>query len=266
MDTSYIISKMNEYMFRLNQQIGAWLEKKLPKITDDWWQELVFNNLSPLQRETVLRNDIHEIRGLDLAALLRVLDRNWFVITSMFFINNKERGNIRTMQEVRNTWAHITPNDISKARVIDDVNVIIALMQAFDASMKDTRDMEHFIFDVEEDKDIHITSVKKSEKGDAPTEKKTPISSQPEGIAIGSIVVLVSDPSVIGAVIGVSGNKYSVLVNGKVQSFYKEQIQLQNAKEEHKYLTLPKVRSALTAYQIHNPGSSNLYSFTIYFP
>ena len=260
MDTSYIISKMNEYMFRLNQQIGAWLEKKLPKITDDWWQELVFNNLSPLQRETVLRNDIHEIRGLDLAALLRVLDRNWFVITSMFFINNKERGNIRTMQEVRNTWAHITPNDISKARVIDDVNVIIALMQAFDASMKDTRDMEHFIFDVEEDKDIHITSVKKTEKGDAPTEKKTPISGQSEGIAVGSIVILVSDPSVIGAVIGVSGNKYSVLVNGKVQSFYKEQIQLQNAKEEHKYLSLPKVRSALTAYQIHNPGSSNLYS------
>ena len=260
MDTSYIISKMNEYMFRLNQQIGAWLEKKLPKITDDWWQELVFNNLSPLQRETVLRNDIHEIKGLDLAALLRVLDRNWFVITSTFFINNKERGNIRTMQEVRNTWAHITPNDISKARVIDDVNVIIALMQAFDASMKDTRDMEHFIFDVEEDKDIHITSVKKTEKGDAPTEKKTPISSQSEGIAVGSIVILVSDPSVIGAVIGVSGNKYSVLVNGKVQSFYKEQIQLQNAKEEHKYLSLPKVRSALTAYQIHNPGSSNLYS------
>ena len=32
MNTSYIISKMNEYMFRLNQQIGNWLEKKLPKI------------------------------------------------------------------------------------------------------------------------------------------------------------------------------------------------------------------------------------------
>ena len=52
MDTSYIISKMNEYMFRLNQQMGSWLEKKLPKITDDWWQDLVFNNLSPLQRES----------------------------------------------------------------------------------------------------------------------------------------------------------------------------------------------------------------------
>ena len=260
MDTSYIISKMNEYMFRLNQQIGGWLEKKLPKITDDWWQDLVFNNLSPLQREAVLRNDIHEIKGLDLAALLRVLDRNWFVITSTFFINNKERGNIRTMQEIRNTWAHITPNDISKAGVIDDVNVIIALMQAFDASMKDTRDMENFIFDVEEDKDIHATPAKEPVKEAAPAAESPASVGQPEGIAVGSIVVLVSDPSVIGAVIGVSGNKYSVLVNGKVQSYYKEQIQLQNAKEEHKYLSLPKVRSALTAYQIHNPGSSNLYS------
>jgi len=260
MDTSYIISKMNEYMFRLNQQMGGWLEKKLPKITDDWWQDLVFNNLSPLQRETVLRNDIHEIKGLDLAALLRVLDRNWFVITSTFFINNKERGNIRTMQEIRNTWAHITPNDISKARVIDDVNVIIALMQAFDASMKDTRDMENFIFDVEEDKDIHAAAAKEPVKEAAPVKENNNSDDQPEGIAIGSIVVLVSDPSVIGAVIGGSGNKYSVLVNGKIQSYYKEQIQLQNAKEEHKYLSLPKVRSALTAYQIHNPGSSNLYS------
>lgn len=259
MDTSYIISKMNEYMFRLNQQIGGWLEKKLPKITDDWWQDLVFNNLSPLQREAVLRHDIHEIKGLDLAALLRVLDRNWFVITSTFFINNKERGNIRTMQEIRNTWAHITPNDISKARVIDDVNVIIALMQAFDASMKDTRDMENFIFDVE-DKDIHATPAKEPVKEAVPAAESPASVGQPEGIAVGSIVVLVSDPSVIGAVIGVSGNKYSVLVNGKVQSYYKEQIQLQNAKEEHKYLSLPKVRSALTAYQIHNPGSSNLYS------
>ena len=44
------------------------------------------------------------------------------------------------------------------------MNVIIALMQAFDASMKDTRDMEDFIFDVEEDKDIHVTAVKEMKR------------------------------------------------------------------------------------------------------
>ncbi len=260
MDSSYIISRMNEYMFRLNQQIGSWLEKKLPKITEDWWQELVFNNLSQLQRETVIRNDIHEISGLDLAALLRVLDRNWFVITSTFFINNRERGNIRTMQEIRNTWAHITPNDINRQRVIDDVNVIIALMQAFDAGMKDTRDMENFIFDVEEEKDIHVEPVKKTNDEPAQITSGSVMPEEATDITFGSVVTLVSDPSVVGAVIGVAGNKYSVLVNGKVQTYYKEQIQLQIAQEEHHYLPLPKVRSALTAYQIHNPSSTNLYS------
>lgn len=98
--------------------------------------------------------------GLDLAELLRVFDRNWFVITSRFFVNNRERNNIRKMQEIRNSWAHITPDTISREKVIADVDTIIALMQAFDASMKETRDIENFIFDVEEDKDIKPEEVK----------------------------------------------------------------------------------------------------------
>ena len=34
MNNSYIISKMNEFMFQLNGKMGAWLSKKLPVITD----------------------------------------------------------------------------------------------------------------------------------------------------------------------------------------------------------------------------------------
>lgn len=261
MDTSYIISQMNAFMFRLSQQISSWLEPKLPKIDEDWWDELVIHNLSGMQRETVQKNEIHELSGLDLAALLRVVYRNWFLISSRFFINNKERGNVMAMQEVRNKWAHITENDISKQGVIDDVNTIIALMQAFDAKMKDTKDMEQFIFDVEDDKEIHITPPPEHEK-QPKTEKPEPsVDSSGTGeIQIGSPVTLVSDPSVIGAVIGINGNKYTVLINGKPQTYYREQIQLQVLKEEHEYLPLPRVRSALTAYQIHNPGSTSLYS------
>lgn len=261
MDTVYVISRMNEYMFRLNQQIGAWLTSRLPRITDDWWQDLVINNLSQLQRESVTRNSIQDISGLDLAALLRILDRNWFVITSSFFINSKERANIRRMQEIRNTWAHITQKDITCQRVIDDVNVIIDLMHAFDADMKATRDMEAFIFEVEAVGEIRVDQRSEENKSITQDEKKPlPEAETQSEIAIGSIVTLVSDSTVVGAVIAIVGNKYSVLVNGKVQSFYKEQIQLQNTVEEHSHLPLSKVRSALTAYQIHNPGSSNLYS------
>ena len=156
MNDSYIISKMNEYMFQLNERLGKWLNKRLPQITANWWDELVLNNLSTLQKEKVLNSYVQELSGLDLASLLRVFDRNWFVITSSFFVNNKERRNIHNMQDVRNSWAHITPKEITKKKVSEDVETIIALMQAFDATMKDTRDMENFIFDIEDDKDIQI--------------------------------------------------------------------------------------------------------------
>ncbi|MDE7431359.1 MAG: DEAD/DEAH box helicase family protein [Lachnospiraceae bacterium] len=255
MNYSYIISKMNEFMFQLNRKMGTWLSKKLPTITDNWWQELIVNNLSKLQREHVLNNGITSIDGLDLAELLRVFDRNWFVITSRFFVNNKERKNIRKMQEVRNSWAHITPSTISKEKVIADVDTIIALMQAFDASMKETREIENFIFDVEEDKEIKPEEVQ-------PTiiEPSEPDVQPTSGIKVGEVVTLVSDVSTIGAVTEIEGNKYSVLINGVIQSFYGEQIQSFRPKTRLNNLPIKRVRSSLTAYQIDNPGNSNLYS------
>ena len=256
MNNSYIISKMNEFMFQLNGKMGIWLNKKLPTITDNWWQELVVNNLSALQREHVFNNGITSIDGLDLAELLRVFDRNWFVITSRFFVNNKERNNIRKMQEVRNSWAHITPSAISKEKVIADVDTIIALMQAFDASMKETREMETFIFDIEEDKEVKQKEVKPV------IIETTEPEVQPSGvIKVGDVVTLVSDVSTIGAVTEIEGNKYSVLINGFIQSFYGEQIQpLKKPKHKSNNMPINRVRSSLTAYQINYPGNSNLYS------
>ena len=255
MDQTYIISKLNEFMFHLNEKMGAWLTKRLPQITVDWWNELVINNLSDLQREQVMKNSINEIKGLDLASLLRIVDRNWFVITSVFFINSSERNNIRKMQEVRNSWAHITQKDITKVKVIADVEVIISLMQTFDASMKETRDMEEFIFDVEEDREI-----KKEEKRKPDAMQVVEKVSNINEIVLGSVVCLTSDESAIGAVIGIAGGKYTVLVNGQIQSFYREQIDLKLSESNSRRISLNRMKSAITAYQINNPGSSNLYS------
>lgn len=86
MTDSYIISKMNEFMFRLTGRMGGWLANKLPRLTDRWWDDLVLNNLSTLQRAQLESAGINTIEGLDLAAILRIYDRNWFVITSSYFI------------------------------------------------------------------------------------------------------------------------------------------------------------------------------------
>ncbi len=254
MTDSYIISKMNEFMFRLTGQMAGWLTKKLPRLTDRWWDDLVLNNLSTMQRTQVENAGITTIEGLDLAAILRIYDRNWFVITSSYFINNKDRQHIRDMKEVRNTWAHISTQEISKEKVVRDVNTIIELMCAFDASSADIRDMEGFIFDIEEDKEIQKEIQKKA------IVKAVIKSAETGEIAVGSMITLVSDSSVVGAVVGISGDKYSVLVGSEVKDFYKEQIKLMEKKNAADRLSLDKVKASITAYQINNPGSANLYS------
>ena len=103
MDDSYMIGKMNTFMHQLGEKMSDWLGSRLPKLTDNWWSELVYSNLSPLQRDQVDLKHISELKGLDLAALLRVFDRNWFVITSSWFVNNKERQKIKDMMGVRNS-------------------------------------------------------------------------------------------------------------------------------------------------------------------
>ena len=55
-------------------------------------------------------------------------------------------------------------------------------------------------------------------------------------IGAGSVVTLVSDESKIGAVIGVSGDKFSVLIDGAVRTFYREQIKLKQESETKDYL------------------------------
>lgn len=254
MTHSDIIKSMNEFMFRLAGCLKTWLSKKLPIITDNWWQELVLNNLSQQQRDIVLSNNVHDISGLDLASLLRVLDRNWFTITSKFFINNRERTNVKKMMEVRNTWAHITSNDITKDKVISDLETLVAVMYSFGGSPSDTRDIEKFILEIEEtDTILDKPEPESHQSNNSHTEKASTIE-------IGSPVCLASDPSLIGAVIGIEGNRFKVIINGKIESFYEEQLRLFSAGETMEQVSLARVRTALTAYQINNPGAGNLYS------
>ena len=266
MDDSYIIGKMNTYMHELSEKMSSWMGVHLPRITKDWWRELVYNNLSPLQRDNVDKKKITELKGLDLASLLRVFDRNWFVITSIWFINNKERQYVKDMMEVRNRWAHISSEEISKEHVIADVETIIELMQTFDAKMSETRDMENFVMDIEENDDIHVkTEPNTMTSANVMTESKDsneelPIKPTSGEISVGSMVTLASDPSKTGAVIASSNGKYTVFMDNEMQTFYKEQLKLKAKKITNTHLTLLKVRSALTAYQINNPSSSKLYS------
>ena len=81
----------------------------------------------------------------------------------------------------------------------------------------------------------------------------------------GQIVFLKSDPSVRGAVVGVlpgsPENRFNVFIDGKVQSFYASQLQLeQQSGEDFQHLSRDEFHAYLTAIQILCPGLSTLYS------
>lgn len=262
METSYMIGKMNAFMHQLAGRMSEWLESRLPRLSDNWWSELVYDNLTNLQREQVDQRHIADLGGLDLAALLRVVDRNWFVITSSWFINNRERTKIKDMMQVRNSWAHIASGDgeISKKKILSDIETIIELMEAFDASMSETRDMEKFAMDVEDDCEMQeeAASMLASAHDDSGDRGKG--APAPAEIAIGSIVALASDPSKQGPVMKACNGRYTVWMGDRAQEFFKDQIQIQPQGDAIGQLAVSCVRTALTAYQINNPGSSSLYS------
>lgn len=268
MNTTEVISKMNGFMFQLTEKMVAWMDKVLPRITEEWWQDLVINNLNQMQKTKVFNSNVTDLSGLDLASLLRVFDRNWFVISNATFVNPRVRSDVREMQGIRNDWAHITPKDITKRKVLYDLNVIYNLLQQLDASMKETYAISAFISDVEDEDEIQVDTISENASKEATHENvvksRTDVlkadNNGTSDITIGSVVTLTSDSSISGAVIGVSGNKYTVFINGAAQSYYKEQIQLKKDLDQSRFLPLSRVRSALTAYQINNPSSSNLYS------
>lgn len=254
MDNFYVIKKMNIFIHQLAAKMCSWLERCLPKLTDDWWDDLVYNNLSQIQKDQVSSKKISELNDLDLITLLQVFDRNWFIITSLCLVNIKERQTIKNMMSVCNSWAHITLEDVSKEKVLKDIKIIVELMQAFGSTMNETKEMKAFAMDVDNDNDIRNLSVSVIN----PMMNLTLTCS--EDIVAGSMISLISDPSKMGAVIAVNNGKYTVWMENTPQTFYREQIQLKIPEATSSHLTLSRVKSALTAYQINNPGSSNLYS------
>ena len=81
----------------------------LPSIcseSDDWWKTHVFDKLSYRQQRRVEQKQINSLSGLDLQALLRILDKNWFDISDELSLPREQLHYVKEMITVRNRWFH----------------------------------------------------------------------------------------------------------------------------------------------------------------
>ena len=262
MDTQMIISSMNAFLHEASKTMLNWLNTLLPMVTDNWWDECVMPSLSFTQHEIAVEKGFSKLSDFDLAALLRIANKSWYDLQTVILLSSYERENIRKMISVRNNWAHCITELPGKDVILQDLNILLAFTEQLDGG-KDTCDkINRFIDFIEQPDSLNLehSHIESNDSGEADvtTTKST------ASIHENSLVYLVSDPKINGVVMSLKNlgdiTQYNVFVNNEIKQYYTGQIALVEKSAGYNWISLTEMRSYLTAYQINNPSSQNLYS------
>jgi len=226
------------------------LQTLLPTLEQDWWQRCVAGRLSFQKQQHVEHRGIKELDQLDLAALLRVVDQNWYELARSQNWPVEGRNFVKEMQTVRNRWAHAQVVAPSK----DDIYLDLDTLQRFlnmvtpDAAV---------LSKVQAAKDALMSNP-------APPATATPSVPQTT-YSPGDIVRLRADRAKSGAVIaaipGERETNYQVFIDSNTATFYESQLMPDDSPGESlKVASLSEFHARLTALQLLHPGISSLYS------
>lgn len=245
---------------QLCTHLTAFLEKALPPLFEDWWKMAVLKTLSFQQKRRVEQRNITSLGGLDLSALLRILDQNWYQISSSLDLTPEDRHFVKEMQTVRNRWAHAHTDGFP----LDDIYRDLDTLQRFAGVIGAD---EQFIQELREAKNKLLNAEKQPPPEDDST--TSPVSSGENSnqseFEPGQIVFLKSNPSTRGAVVemipGNPENRFKIFIDGAIQIFYASQVQAESPREENEdILPCDQFHAHLSALQIRYPGLSTLYS------
>jgi len=259
MDERVIVSKVNEYLFSATKELCVWLEKMLPRVSEDWWKSCVLDNLSYSQLQQATDNHYEKLEQLDLSALLRVTDKSWYDMRSFAYLPTSRRQCVRAMVRVRNNWAHCAGAIPEKDAIIQNLNTILEFFETVIITNKYSDSLKAFINSIR-NSDFTEVSVES-----APKETSTVSDTFVAGdIKEKDRVFLVGDPDKKGMVFSISEvngtKKYDVFVDGDIKTFYEGQIQLVDSTPSYHWVDHNTFQSNLTAYEINNPSAGNLYS------
>jgi hypothetical protein len=88
-------------------ELGRFLNAQLPSVGgDSWWTSHVVNQLTYGQQGQIRTRGIESLGGLDLAALLRVFDRNWGELSHTAKLPNEVRTHAKEVSDLRHSMAH----------------------------------------------------------------------------------------------------------------------------------------------------------------
>ncbi len=120
-----IETKIFDILSSLQKDLSVWLEEQFIALNEEsWWDEFVYPVLSYQQTQLVNRNNINSLQKLDLAALLRIFDKNWYFVTKNSSIDGGERNYVKSLQQIRNKFAHLANDSLSNNETLECINTI----------------------------------------------------------------------------------------------------------------------------------------------
>lgn len=121
----------------LTNQLTHVLEDSLPKISATWWESLVIEKLTFQQQSFAKQNNTETLEQLDLAALLRVVDQNWYELSQQRNFDKTARNWLKEAQTIRNRWAHAPVGGLHDETRYRDLDTIERLLQSFGGGQGD---------------------------------------------------------------------------------------------------------------------------------
>lgn len=113
--------------------LSRFLQVKLPELSEDWWEKHVVDRLSFQQQRVIGEKNISSLRELDIAALLRVLDQNWYDLSGKFILPREARNWVKELQTMRNKWAHMSAEETPASEVYRDADTLGRLLELIGA-------------------------------------------------------------------------------------------------------------------------------------
>lgn len=133
---------MNDHLQTATVDLANFLGKHLPVLSEDWWNQYVVTRLSPPQQRFLDENHFTQLEQLDFAALLRVLDQNWYELSKHTQAPREGRNWLKELQLIRNKWAHRSSQAIAPDELYRDLDTLGRFLKMLGAPNESVENVE----------------------------------------------------------------------------------------------------------------------------
>ena len=133
---------MQELIRIATNELAAFLSKHLPTLGSQWWTTHVEELLTVPQQRWVRERGLSRLEQLDFAALLRIVDRNWYDLSRTANLPREGRNWVRELQTVRNNWAHASAERAAAEDLYRDADTLERCLSMLGAKPESVRAVE----------------------------------------------------------------------------------------------------------------------------